>query len=54
MGKITPFRCPDVLLAKAKAKAIWGDRSLSDYMITLIAKDVGVRIPTKTKKKGKG
>ena len=40
MSKYTAFRCPDDLLAKAKAKAAGDRRSLSNYLITLIEKDV--------------
>ena len=40
MSKYTAFRCPDDLLAKAKVKALKDRRSLSNYLITLIEKDV--------------
>jgi len=40
MSKYTAFRCPDDLLAKAKVKASKDRRSLSNYLITLIEKDV--------------
>lgn len=40
MSKYTAFRCPDDLLAKAKVKALRDRRSLSNYLITLIEKDV--------------
>ena len=40
MTKYTAFRCPEELLAKAKAKAEADRRSLSNYIITLIEKDV--------------
>ena len=40
MSKYTAFRCPEDLLAKAKAKAQRDRRSLSNYLITLIEKDV--------------
>ena len=40
MSKYTAFRCPDDLLAKAKVKALKDRRSLSNYIITLIEKDV--------------
>ena len=40
MSKYTAFRCPDDLLAKAKVKAARDRRSLSNYLITLIEKDV--------------
>jgi hypothetical protein len=36
----TAFRCPVDLLAKAKARAAADRRSLSNYVITLIEKDV--------------
>ena len=41
MTKYTAFRCPEDLLEKAKAKARGDRRSLSNYIITLIEKDVG-------------
>lgn len=40
MTKYTAFRCPEDLLAKAKVKAQDDRRSLSNYLITLIEKDV--------------
>jgi len=40
MSKYTAFRCPDDLLAKAKVRAARDRRSLSNYLITLIEKDV--------------
>ena len=40
MSKYTAFRCPEDLLVKAKAKANKVHRSLSNYLITLIARDV--------------
>jgi predicted DNA-binding protein len=40
MTKYTAFRCPEDLLAKAKIKALRDRRSLSNYLITLIEKDV--------------
>ena len=40
MTKYTAFRCPEDLLAKAKVKAQRDRRSLSNYLITLIEKDV--------------
>jgi len=40
MTKYTAFRCPEDLLAKAKVKALKDRRSLSNYLITLIEKDV--------------
>ena len=45
MSKYTAFRCPEDLLHKAKAKANKDHRSLSNYLITLIAKDVGGSLP---------
>jgi predicted DNA-binding protein len=41
MSKYTAFRCPEELLDKAKAKAQRDRRSLSNYLITLIERDVG-------------
>ena len=43
MSKYTAFRCPEELLAKAKAKAQEDRRSLSNYLITLIERDVKTR-----------
>jgi len=40
MTKYTAFRCPEDLLSKAKVKALKDRRSLSNYLITLIEKDV--------------
>lgn len=40
MSKYTAFRCPEDLLAKAKVRAQKDRRSLSNYLITLIEKDV--------------
>ena len=40
MSKYTAFRCPEDLLELAKAKARKDRRSLSNYIITLIEKDV--------------
>ncbi len=40
MTKYTAFRCPEELLSKAKMKAQKDRRSLSNYLITLIEKDV--------------
>lgn len=45
MSKYTAFRCPEDLLHKAKVKANKDHRSLSNYLITLIAKDVGGSVP---------
>lgn len=44
MSKYTAFRCPEDLLELAKSKAKKDRRSLSNYIITLIEKDV--REPT--------
>jgi hypothetical protein len=40
MSKYTAFRCPEDLLELAKTKARKDRRSLSNYIITLIEKDV--------------
>jgi len=40
MSKYTAFRCPEDLLDLAKVKAKKDRRSLSNYIITLIEKDV--------------
>ena len=46
----TAFRCPDDLLAKIKVKAAGDRRSLSNYLVLLIEKDVaGEPTPLKTK-----
>lgn len=39
-SKYTAFRCPEDLLEKAKTRAKRDRRSLSNYLITLIDKDV--------------
>jgi predicted HicB family RNase H-like nuclease len=39
-SRYTAFRCPEDLLEKAKIKARKDRRSLSNYLITLIEKDV--------------
>lgn len=39
-SRYTAFRCPQDLLAKAKVKAKKDRRSVSNYIITLIEKDV--------------
>lgn len=39
-SRYTAFRCPEDLLRKAKIKARRDRRSLSNYLITLIEKDV--------------
>lgn len=54
MSKYTAFRCPEDLLHKAKAKANKDHRSLSNYLITLIAKDVGGSAPKAKAKKAAG
>ncbi len=44
MSKYTAFRCPEDLLELAKIKARADRRSLSNYIITLIERDVsGIR-----------
>jgi hypothetical protein len=45
MSKYTAFRCPEDLLELAKVKAKRDRRSLSNYIITLIEKDVKDMIP---------
>ena len=40
MTRYTAFRCPEDLLEKAKARAQKDRRSLSNYIIMLIEKDV--------------
>lgn len=40
MSKYTAFRCPDDLLELAKIKAKRDRRSLSNYLVTLIERDV--------------
>jgi hypothetical protein len=40
MSKYTAFRCPEDLLELAKVKAKRDRRSLSNYIITLIERDV--------------
>jgi hypothetical protein len=40
MSKYTAFRCPEDLLELAKNKARKDRRSLSNYIITLIERDV--------------
>lgn len=40
MSKYTAFRCPEDLLELAKTKAKRDRRSLSNYIITLIERDV--------------
>lgn len=50
MSKYTAFRCPEDLLEIAKANAQRERRSLSNYLITLIAKDAGDEIPARKAK----
>jgi hypothetical protein len=45
MSKYTAFRCPEDLLELAKGKAKKDRRSLSNYIITLIEKDVQDLLP---------
>lgn len=45
MSKYTAFRCPEDLLELAKVKAKKDRRSLSNYIITLIEKDVKEMAP---------
>ena len=45
MSKYTAFRCPEDLLELAKVKAKKDRRSLSNYIITLIEKDVIDMLP---------
>ena len=45
MSKYTAFRCPEDLLELAKVKAKKDRRSLSNYIITLIEKDVQDMLP---------
>ncbi len=58
MSKYTAFRCPEGLLEMAKVRARKDRRSLSNYLITLIEKDVGPvedePAPKATPKAGKG
>jgi hypothetical protein len=49
MTRYTAFRCPEDLLEKAKARARRDRRSLSNYIITLIEKDVGQEAPAERK-----
>jgi hypothetical protein len=53
MTRYTAFRCPEDLLEKAKARARRDRRSLSNYIITLIEKDVGHENPAERKSTGK-
>jgi predicted HicB family RNase H-like nuclease len=45
MSKYTAFRCPEDLLELATEKAKKDRRSLSNYIITLIEKDVQDMLP---------
>jgi hypothetical protein len=45
MSKYTAFRCPEDLLELAKVKAKKDRRSLSNYIITLIERDVQDVVP---------
>jgi hypothetical protein len=56
MSKYTAFRCPEDLLELAKVKAKKDRRSLSNYIITLIEKDVcdGSAVLASPKAEGKG
>lgn len=45
MSKYTAFRCPEDLLELAKLKARKDRRSLSNYIITLIERDVQEFLP---------
>jgi len=47
MTRYTAFRCPEDLLEKAKGKAREDRRSLSNYIIMLIEKDVVGSKPAK-------
>jgi hypothetical protein len=49
MTRYTAFRCPEDLLEKAKARARRDRRSLSNYIITLIEKDVSHEPPPERK-----
>jgi len=53
MSKYTAFRCPEDLLELAKVKAKKDRRSLSNYIITLIEKDVQDEVPVSEEAKGK-
>ncbi|WP_207910752.1 hypothetical protein [Chthoniobacter flavus] len=53
MSKYTAFRCPEDLLELAKIKAKKDRRSLSNYIITLIEKDVQDEMVAADEAKGK-
>jgi predicted HicB family RNase H-like nuclease len=53
MSKYTAFRCPEDLLELAKVKAKKDRRSLSNYIITLIEKDVQTELSASEEAKGK-
>ena len=48
--RYTAFRCPEDLLEVAKIKARKDRRSLSNYLITLIEKDVKDEMPSHAEK----
>lgn len=53
-SKYTAFRCPSDLLALAKIRAKKDRRSLSNYLIVLIEKDVeGMELPATPPVQGK-
>lgn len=52
MSKYTAFRCPEDLLELAKAKARKDRRSLSNYIITLIERDVREIVHEEMEKNG--
>jgi hypothetical protein len=54
MSKYTAFRCPEDLLELAKIKARKDRRSLSNYIITLIEKDVNGIAPDEVEKPANG
>ncbi|MEP6670631.1 MAG: hypothetical protein ABJF10_15850 [Chthoniobacter sp.] len=53
MSKYTAFRCPEDLLELAKVKAKKDRRSLSNYIITLIEKDVQDEVPVTASEEAK-
>ena len=53
MSKYTAFRCPEDLLELAKVKAKKDRRSLSNYIITLIEKDVQSELTAAEEARGK-
>ena len=50
MSKYTAFRCPEDLLELAKIKARKDRRSLSNYIITLIERDVNETASSRSRK----